>query len=235
MSCYTCNPPTTGPVNPCLDINPLCTPPTPVVTVVAGPQGPSGPIGPSGLLGPRGMTGMTGVMGPSGPKGDIGLQGNTGATGATGAAGSSAPLAFFSGAFWTPGTPYSNDLNSLPANKILDFGTIPFSTGFYLFHLEAQIGWNGNGNTYQNGTFDLAEAIGDPGAIRHTFYWSRLKVGGAGYNYGTVQSYSHWLSTGVTQGNHLYLIASNDAFLIGGQLTVFPNATYEISSPGFIN
>lgn len=217
----------------------LCTPPVPVTTVVAGPQGMTGPIGPTGPIGLRGSTGPAGVPGPTGVQGNIGLKGDQGATGVTGSPGSSNPLALFTGAFWSPSYPYSDQLNALVGDKIIDFGTIPFETGEYLFHLEMQVGWNGNpaGQNVKNGYCFIGNTLYDPdgpGTIRK-FYWAAEKLGSFGYTYGDVHSYSHWFTGNINQGSNLYLQCNAEFYLLGAQLCVFNLPSYTITSPGFIN
>lgn len=171
-------------------------------------------------------------MGSTGPQGTIGLQGATGIAGPTGPAGTSAILAFFTGYFWSPAMPYTNAINSLTANKILDFGTVPFASGEYLFHIEMQIGWNpgAGGANSLNGSVDFCNGLGNPVG---SFRWGRMKTGSNGHGYGEVESYGHWLKASVTQGNNLYLQTSGDFYLIGAQLSVLNLPTFVITSPGF--
>lgn len=227
MSCTSCQP--SGDY-----ASAQCSPPVPVPTIVAGPQGATGPQGPTGPQGLRGSTGPTGALGPTGPQGQIGLQGITGATGATGPQGTTSILGFFTGYCWSPAMPYTNAINSLSANKILDFGTVPFADGEYLFHLAMQIGWNAgsNGPNNLNGSVSFASPLGTALA---DFRWGRVKAGSNGHGYGEVEGYAHWFKASVQQGQNLYLQTSGDFYLIGAQLSVFNLPTYVVVSPGFVS
>ena len=216
----------------------ICQPPTPVTTVVAGPQGATGPTGAQGATGLRGVSGPVGPQGITGPQGPIGLKGDTGATGQTGPAGSSAPVAFFVGQFWSPSndTPYSSQLVSYSnARTTFNMGNVPFASGQYLFHLDIQIGWNGNpaGQNQRNGWLWISqiEANDQTGYIAK-FPWARIKNGGAGYNYGEVESYSHQFIGTLAQGQNLFVEGSDDGpFLLGAQLTIFNVPDYVINMP----
>lgn len=237
MSC-NCTPYSSGATGSCQTLDMICQPPTPVVTVVAGPQGATGPQGASGLIGPRGFTGFPGPQGATGPQGPIGLMGQTGPQGPQGVAGSSSPLAFFEGAIWAPTFPYSSELNSyFNARRTLDLGTVPFSNGQYLIHLEMQIGWNGNpaGQNQRNGFAWIGQVQADPNQAIKTFYWTRIKNGGAGFSYGEVESYSHWFVGTLSQSSNLFVETSDDGpFLLGAQVAVFNPASYTIAANGFI-
>ena len=210
----------------------MCCPPVPVTTVVAGPQGPTGYTGPQGFVGPQGPIGDVGDTGPGGPLGPIGLQGITGPTGYTGDSGSTSILAFFSGALWNPSQPYTDDINNGQGNLAIDFGVNPRATGTYLFMLFQQVAWNGNnGNNYvRNGEFTMVDGANPILSMKY----GSLKMGGSGYNFGTVESYCHAFTAQVTQGNHLYLTAGVSVFLKGAQLVVCPLPPYVITSPGFV-
>ena len=234
MSCCTG---ATSPLGGCCNSNDqFCQPPVPVTTIVAGPQGPSGSTGATGIIGPRGATGPSGMQGPQGVQGVIGLMGMTGATGVQGIEGIGRPLAFYTGARWNPTYPYSNELNALVGNRILNLGVTPFNSGEFLFHLDMQIGWNGNpsGQNQKNGFCWIGEVMYAPDQAISTFPWARLKNGGSGFNYGEVESYSHWFTGTVTQGNSLYLQCTEEFYLLGAQLTAFYLPSYTINSPGFV-
>lgn len=213
-----------GPTGP----SAFCTPPTPVATIVAGPVGPTGATGPSGPAG-FGVTGPTGATGSTGQPGAIGLNGATGATGAAGSNGT--PTALFTGAFWSPSVA-TDDLVALVGGRTLDFGTVPFSSGAYLAVLTAQIGWNAGvaGPNNLNGQLDFMDGT----IVRNTFKWGRAKSEAAGYQYAESESLDFQFLVTVTAGNHLYLKASAQMYLLGGQLTLYPVPTNVITSPGFI-
>lgn len=212
----------------------ICQPPTPVTTVVAGPQGPTGPTGAQGVTGLRGPSGPTGPQGATGPQGPIGLKGDTGATGQTGPAGSSAPVAVFTGKFWDPSFPYSTELLGYSnARSTINLGNVPFASGQYLFQLDVQIAWNGNpaGQNQRNGWLWISqiEANDQDGYIKK-FPWTRIKNGGAGYNYGEVESYSHTFIGTLVQGQNLFVESSDDGpFLLGAQLAIFNVPDYVIN------
>lgn len=205
----------------------MCSPPVPVTTVVAGPMGPMGPSGPTGPNGAVGVTGPSGATGATGPLGPIGLQGITGATGAQGPSGASSMVAFFKGVIWQPTGPATTAIANLVDQLVIDFGEVPFTTGDYLFHLEAQIGWNpgANGANDRNGYFTFR----DGATPRQGLVWGRMKSGSTGHGYGTVESYSLDFITTITQGNHAFLEASAQAYLVGAQLTVFNAPPYIIT------
>lgn len=212
----------------------MCQPPIPVATVVAGPQGPTGPTGATGQTGIAGPSGPTGPIGPTGPQGSIGLKGDTGATGMTGPAGSSAPVAIFTGKIWEPVYPYSTELAAYNnARATINLGNVPFASGQYLFHLEVQIGWNGNpsGQNQRNGWLWISqiEANASTGYMAK-WNWARIKNGGSGFNYGEVESYSHQFIATVAQGQNIYVETTDDGpFLLGAQLTVFNVPSYVIN------
>lgn len=205
----------------------MCSPPVPVTTVVAGPMGPTGPSGPTGPNGAVGVTGPSGATGATGPLGPIGLQGITGATGVQGPSGASSLVAFYHGIVWGPTGPATTAIANLVDQLTIDFGAVPFTTGYYLFHLEMQIGWNAgaSGANDRNGFFTFLDGA-DP---RQGVTWGRLKSGSTGHGYGTVESYSLDFVTIVTQGNHLFLKAAAESYLVGAQLTVFQVPPYEIT------
>lgn len=221
------------PTGCCSSVDSMCAPPVPVTTVVAGPMGPSGPAGPTGPQGLRGFSGATGA-GQTGPQGPIGLQGVTGITGATGVAGTSPILALFTGYRWNPNTPYTNALLELADQRLINMGAIPFSTGTYLFHVEMQLGWTGNGVESQSGDVWLQNGLANTVA---TFKWARLRPTSAltNDNYGTVSSYGHWVQAAVTQFNNLILNSGDDVFLLGAQITAYAAPANVIISPGFTN
>lgn len=214
--------------NDCNQPGNLCSPPVPVVTIVGGPVGPTGATGPSGPAG-FGVTGPTGPSGAQGIPGPIGSNGATGATGPSGASG--APIAFFTGAYWDP-TVATADLAALQGARVLDFGTVNFNSGNYLFSLKMQIGWNGGavGPNDLNGSVDFMDGT----TLRQTFKWGRSKSEASGYQYGVAQSYDFWFITTVTNGQDLRLNCSSQFYLLGAQLTAFPVPTNIITSPGFI-
>ena len=220
MSCIPCGP--TGPGES------WCSPPAQTTVIVAGPVGPTGASGPTGPAG-FGVTGPTGPTGATGQPGPIGLIGATGATGAAGALGP--PICFFTGAIWNPTTP-TDDIAALAGSRVIDFGEIPFAGGSYLFSLQMQIGWNGGaiGPNNYNGQVDFMIAA----TVLNTFPWGRLKTEAAGYQYGTVESYDLSFIQTIASGQHLYLKASAQLFLVGAQLTVYPLPINVVTSPGFI-
>lgn len=215
--------------NECGPTPDFCAPPIPITTIVAGPVGPSGATGPTGPAG-YGVTGPSGATGPQGVPGPIGANGQTGATGPAGSSG--APIGFFTGAFWEPSTTAVADLMSLAGGRVLDFGTVNFDTGTYLFSLKMQIGWNAGavGPNDLNGSV----AFSDGETVRNTFQWGRSKSEASGYQYGVAESYDFWFIADITNGNNLKLTASDQFYLLGGQLAAFPMATNVITSPGFI-
>lgn len=206
----------------------LCSPPVPVVTIVGGPVGPTGATGPSGPAG-FGVTGPTGATGAQGIPGPIGANGQTGATGATGASG--APTAFFTGVLWNPTTP-TTDIQNLQGSRVLDFGTVNFPSGNYLFSLKMQIGWNAGavGPNDLNGSVDFSDGT----TVRKTFKWGRSKSEATGYQYGVAESYDFWFITTVTNGQSLRLTCTDQFYLVGAQLAAFPVPANIITSPGFI-
>jgi len=186
-------------------------------------MGPSGPMGPTGPQGMYGSTGAMGATGPTGPQGPNGLQGLRGPTGPQGVAGAQSMIAFFRGSIWNPSYPYTTAIDNLAGGNNIIFGSIPFATNQYLVHLEVQIGWNGNTAANKNGTFSLycGDITNLANQIRQ-FQWGSNKVGGAGYDYGTVQSYSHWfICPSLVQGQALTLVVSPTMFVIGAQVAVF--------------
>ena len=206
----------------------------PVTTIVAGPVGPSGATGPRGFDGQNGASGPAGPSGATGPLGPNGFAGAPGPTGATGPGAVNSIIAFFSGATWTPAAPYSTALNALSYNHEVDLGAVPFASGNYLCILEMQVGWNGNasgGGFSRNGDI----VFFDGSSSRASFAWSQIKLGGSGYDYGTVSSYGHQFIAHLTQGNHLLVQATGQAILLGAQLTVCPIPTYNIVSTGFVS
>jgi hypothetical protein len=236
MSCSTCNPPepsSSGTTGCCSDVSMICQPPVPVTTVVAGPQGPTGPTGPQGPVGPRGFTGVTGQSGVQGVQGPQGLRGVTGPQGATGIAGDANPLAFFTGAYWNPVYPYADALNALTAEKIINFGAVPFNSGTYLFHFEIQVAWNANGGDTSGDLF-ITQNIGEGEIGLKAIPFAKLTRNVGNVVYGTVESYSIWATLDITQGLSLYL-KGNQQLLIGAQCVVFNLPSYTITSPGFIN
>lgn len=222
MSCNTGCSPDCGPQPD------LCAPPIPYVQIVAGPVGPTGATGPAGPAG-FGVTGPTGATGAQGIPGPIGANGQTGATGPAGASG--APIAFFTGAVWNPDNAAA-DLAVLAGSRVLDFGTVNFASGTYLFSLKMQIGWNGGaiGPNDLNGNVKFLDGV----TLRQTFKWGRSKSEAAGYQYGVAEAYDFWFIADITNGNNLKLTASDQFYLLGAQLAVFPQATNVITSPGFI-
>ena len=197
-------------------------------------MGPSGATGPQGFDGQNGASGPAGPTGATGPLGPQGFAGAPGPTGATGPGAVNSIIAFFSGAKWGPAAPYSTALNSLGYGHSVDLGVVPFASGNYLCILEIQVGWNGNAAQYgfvRNGDILFFDGTNQ----REDFAWSQIKNGGVGYDYGTVSTYGHHFIAQLTQGNHLYVTAINQAILLGAQLTVCPIPTYNIVSPGFIS
>lgn len=216
----------------------FCAPPVPVTTVVAGPVGSTGPTGPTGPIGPMGATGLlgaTGATGPMGPNG-IGVQGPTGATGPNGVI---SMVGHFTGSQWSPSFPYTDVLLSgLVDGKILDFGSIPFSSGHYVIHLEVQVAWNGaalpilSGNYYLQHGPDPTTA-GLPENLLKAFQWASYRNPPSNPLYAGVESYSHWVVADLNQGDHLYIKAGG-IYLLGAQLSVFTTPNI-VTSPGFIN
>lgn len=206
----------------------MCAPPVPVTAIVAGPVGPTGATGPQGVAG-YGVTGATGPSGLTGQPGPIGTNGQTGATGATGPSGQ--PVALFTGAFWDPANAAA-DLAALSGSRVIDFGTVTFSSGTYLFSLKMQIGWNGGavGPNDLNGSVEFM----DGATSRKTLKWGRSKTGESGYQYGVAEGYDFWFLADVTNGQNLKLIASDQFYLLGAQLVTLPNPLSIITSPGFI-
>lgn len=206
-----------------------CAPPIPIATIVAGPVGPSGPMGPTGPAG-WGVTGPTGASGVQGQPGPIGANGQTGATGATGPSG--APVAFFTGVSWDPEVA-TTSLQVLQGSRVLDFGTVNFTTGDYLFSLKMQIGWNAGavGPNELNGSVNFSDGT----TLRKTIKWGRTKTELAGYQYGVAESYDFWFITTVTNAQNIRLTCSDQFYLLGAQLTAFPVPTNVVTSPGFIS
>jgi len=220
MSCVPC-----GPTGPAAN---FCGPPNVIAAIVAGPVGPTGPTGPAGPIS-YGVTGPTGPTGPQGVPGAIGLIGASGPTGPAGTNG--APIGFFTGVLWAPAVP-TDDLVALVGGKTLDFGTVPFASGSYLFSLKMQIGWNAGavGPNNLNGSAQLL----DNTTVLETVQWGRAKSEASGYQYADAQSLDFWFLATVTSGNNLYLKASSQFYLLGAQLTAFPLPSNIITSPGFI-
>jgi hypothetical protein len=174
------------------------------------------------------MSGPFGPTGPTGPQGANGLQGQTGATGPQGVAGAQSLIAFFRGSIWNPNFPYTTAINTLPGSNNIVFGTCPMATGQYVVDLEVQIGWNGNSAAY-NSTFSLY--CGDITMIGNQlkqFQWGSQRAGASGYNYGTVQSYSHSLIVTLTQGQALTLVVAANMFVVGAQVKVYALPPYVI-------
>jgi hypothetical protein len=175
---------------------------------------------------------VTGATGPSGSQGQPGPIGAPGQTGASGPAGSNGtPIAVFAGAYWEPAVA-ADDLRVLQGSRVLDFGQVPFPSGYYLFSLKMQIGWNAGAV----GPNDLTGWVSffDGPIDRKDLNWGRIKGESAGYQYGVAQSLDFWIIVEVTQGQNLYLKATDQFYLLGAQLVVFPMPTNVISSPGFI-
>lgn len=206
----------------------FCAPPVPIATIVAGPIGATGPVGPTGPAG-FGVTGPTGATGTQGQPGPIGSQGVTGATGATGPSGE--PTAFFTGVIWDP-TNAAGDLPALQGSRVLDFGTVNFSNGTYLFSLKMQIGWNA-GAVGPNDLNGQVEFMDGPTVVK-TLKWGRSKSEASGYQYGVAESYDFWFLGAVTNGQNLKLICNDQFYLLGAQLVAFPTPANVITSPGFI-
>jgi hypothetical protein len=199
-----------------------CCPPVPIPAIVAGPQGPSGPSGPTGPQGLYGSTGPIGSTGPTGPQGANGLQGLQGATGPQGVAGAQSMICFFQGRIWNPAYPYTTAIDSLAGGQTIVLGNIPFATGPYILHVEMQIGWNGSTAANKNGTATFyCGATSNPANVIRQFQWGSNKIGGDGYDYGTVQSYSHWFLCTLYQGQPLTLVASSGMFVVGVQVAAF--------------
>ena len=214
--------------NDCNQPGDLCSPPVPVVTIVGGPVGPTGATGPQGPAG-FGVTGPTGPSGAQGIPGPIGANGIAGATGATGPSGE--PTGFFTGVIWDPADA-SADLEALQGSRVLDFGTVSFSGGTYLFSLKMQIGWNAGsvGPNNLNGSVDFMDG---PTLVK-TLKWGRSKTEATGYQYGVAESYDFWFLGTVTNGQNAKLICSDQFYLLGAQLVAFPAPANIITSPGFI-
>lgn len=228
MSCGCGNNNCNGGCNDCNQPGNLCSPPVPIVTIVGGPVGPSGATGPSGPAG-FGLTGPTGPSGAQGIPGPIGANGATGVTGPAGASGS--PTALFTGVIWNPDIP-TDGIDALQGSRVLDFGTVNFTSGDYLFSLKMQIGWNAGavGPNTLNGSVDFIDGT----VTRNTFKWGRSKSEAAGYQYGVAEAYDFWFIATVTNGQSLRLVASDQFYLLGAQLVAFPLPLNTITSPGFI-
>ena len=134
-------------------------------------------------------------------------------------------IGFFPGVIWDPTGPYTTALANLTDQLTLNLGAIPFASGEYLLHVELQIGWNpgANGANTRNGAFVLYDGTN----ARQAFKWGRMKTGSTGHGYGTAQSYSFWLTTLLTQGNDLKIVASTEAYLLGGQVSAFSIPPYK--------
>ncbi|CAK0740459.1 hypothetical protein CCP3SC1_1200007 [Gammaproteobacteria bacterium] len=212
----------------CNQAGDMCAPPVPIVTIVAGPVGPTGATGPSGPAG-YGVTGPTGPTGLQGIPGPIGANGTTGVSGATGASG--APVALFTGVIWNPSVP-TDGIEALQGSRVLDFGTVNFNSGDYLFSLKMQIGWNAGavGPNNLNGSVDFIDGT----VTRNVFKWGRSKSEASGYQYGVAEAYDFWFIATVTNGQNVRLVASDQFYLLGAQLVAFPLPTNTITSPGFI-
>lgn len=212
----------------CNQAGDMCAPPVPIVTIVAGPVGPTGATGPSGVAG-YGVTGPTGPTGLQGIPGPIGANGTTGVSGATGASG--APVALFTGVIWNPSVP-TDGIEALQGSRVLDFGTVNFNSGDYLFSLKMQIGWNAGavGPNNLNGSVDFIDGT----VTRNVFKWGRSKSEASGYQYGVAEAYDFWFIATITNGQNVRLVASDQFYLLGAQLVAFPLPTNTITSPGFI-
>ena len=198
--------------------------------IVAGPIGATGPSGAAGAS-VQGATGPTGPSGSQGVPGPIGPQGASGATGAPGSGG--APFAFFSGALWSNTVSQANDVQNPTYGRSLNFGTIPFASGSYIFVLIARVAnavAAGAGSVALNGEIDLLNGQAVVQAIP-TAFTSNLGPSGAIAFDKTV---SRIFQATVTNGNVLYLTANQYAALLEATLLVFPLATNMIPSPGFI-
>lgn len=214
--------------NNCGSHEDMCAPPVPFAAIVAGPVGPTGATGPQGPAG-FGVSGPTGPSGAMGQPGPIGSNGATGATGATGPSGQ--PVALFTGVIWDPATP-TDDLATLAGSRVLDFGTVTFDSGSYLFGLKMQIGWNAGavGPNNLNGFVNLLSAD----TVIKTLKWGRSKSEETGYQYGVAESYDFWFLADATNGQALKLVASDQFYLLGAQLVLLPAPINVITSPGFI-
>jgi hypothetical protein len=176
-----------------------------------------------GVTGPTGPTGLQGIPGP------IGANGTTGVSGATGASG--APVALFTGVIWNPSVP-TDGIEALQGSRVLDFGTVNFNSGDYLFSLKMQIGWNAGavGPNNLNGSVDFIDGT----VTRNVFKWGRSKSEASGYQYGVAEAYDFWFIATITNGQNVRLVASDQFYLLGAQLVAFPLPTNTITSPGFI-
>lgn len=203
----------------------LCAPPTDVTTIVAGPVGATGASGPTGPAG-FGVTGPTGPTGPQGQPGPIGQNGVTGATGVAGANG--APLAFFTGVLWEPGTP-TEAIIAAATGRVLDLGSSPLATGVYLCVLTVQHGWPPQGASGVN-SFNGAVQLLDGATVTQELPWGVITP----QVMGSAQTYAVAFRATLTQGNELYLKATGNFYMLGGQLTVFQDANNVVTSPGFI-
>lgn len=203
----------------------FCDPPTPVTTIVAGPVGPTGATGVQGFAG-FGVTGPTGPSGAQGQPGPIGSQGVAGPTGASGSNGP--PIAFFTGVLWEPGTP-TDDITAATTNRVIDLGVNPLSTGTYLLVLTVQHGWPNTGSSSTN-TFNGILQFMDATVVVQQFPWGVITP----QEMGSSQSMSVAFRASITNAHHLYFKATGNFYLLGGQLTVFQDATNVVTSPGFI-
>ena len=226
----------------------FCGPPAMTNIITTGPQGVPGKSAYQvwldlGFEGTEqdfidSLQGTNGINGDKGDKGDTGPQGNTGATGAMGPAGAGLPIAYFTGAVWAPPEPYTNAIIGMKDFRTLKFGQIPFTTGRYLCHLNAQIGWNGSNAGPSDFSGDAWLKV-----VRDSSYWTeplhmrfgRTKQGTSGYAYGTVQGYSHSFMADLTQGWTIEIACGAAFYLIGAQLTIFNPPGYVINSPGFVD
>lgn len=211
---------------------PSCSPPVPVTSIVAGPQGATGPTGPSGPMGIAGPTGASGLMGPTGPFGPQGPKGATGIQGSTGATDASL-VAFFTGHKWAPSYPYSTVIESgLTDFQIIDFGSVPFASGQYLFKIGITAAFNNLRNNNLNGNFIVSRGP-SPGVTTMVEFQTCQAGQIPGVNFGIPYCYDQWFFTNVNQGDHIY-VEGGGAYLLGATLTVFLAPPYLINSPGFI-
>jgi hypothetical protein len=148
---------------------------------------------------------------------------------------------FFTGVIWNPASP-SNDVANFTGSKVLDFGVVPVTTGEYLFCLTIQIGWVGASSSglARNGQLTFYDDV----SLRKTFGWGMSQIVTPvivdstpqySYNvYGTSEGFAQSFKAQVTNGNHLYLKANSECYLLGAQLIGYTLPPDTVTSPGFI-
>ncbi len=112
---------------------------------------------------------------------------------------------------------------------MLDLGAWPLATGVYLCILTVQHGWPPSGAEGVN-NFNGAVQLLDGATVAQELPWGVItpSIMGSAQTYGVV------FRATLTQANELYLKATGNFYLLGGQLTVFQDANNVVTSPGFI-